>query len=32
MQNSSVVSVLREPAGLRSDDFAFRDTDYEQDA
>jgi Sap, sulfolipid-1-addressing protein len=30
MQNSSVVSVLREPAGLRSDDLAFRDTDYEQ--
>ncbi len=31
MQNSSVVSLLRERAGLQPDDLAFRYTDYEQD-
>jgi fatty acid CoA ligase FadD21 len=31
MQNSSVVSLLRERAGLQPDDIAFRYTDYEQD-
>lgn len=31
MQHSSVVSLLRERAGLQPDDLAFRYTDYEQD-
>ncbi|OCB48608.1 acyl-CoA synthetase [Mycobacterium malmoense] len=31
MQNASVVSLLRERAGLQPDDVAFRYTDYEQD-
>ncbi|MGV0037678.1 fatty-acid--AMP ligase FAAL21/FadD21 [Mycobacterium colombiense] len=31
MQSSSVVSLLRERAGLQPDDVAFRYTDYEQD-
>lgn len=31
MQHSSVVSLLRERAGLQPDDVAFRYTDYEQD-
>ncbi len=31
MQTSSVVSLLRERAGLQPDDLAFRYTDYEQD-
>ncbi|BBX62930.1 putative fatty-acid--CoA ligase fadD21 [Mycobacterium saskatchewanense] len=31
MQNSSVVSLLRERAGLQPDELAFRYTDYEQD-
>jgi fatty acid CoA ligase FadD21 len=31
MQNSSVVSLLRERAGLQPDDLALRYTDYEQD-
>ncbi|GFG64900.1 putative fatty-acid--CoA ligase fadD21 [Mycobacterium kubicae] len=31
MQNSSVLSILRERAGLQPDDIAFRFTDYEQD-
>jgi acyl-CoA synthetase (AMP-forming)/AMP-acid ligase II len=31
MQNSSVVYLLRERAGLRLDDLAFRYTDYEQE-
>ncbi|OBI34797.1 fatty-acid--AMP ligase FAAL21/FadD21 [Mycobacterium colombiense] len=31
MQGSSVVSLLRERAGLQPDDVAFRYTDYEQD-
>ena len=30
MQNSSVVSLLRERAGLQPDAIAFRYTDYEQ--
>ena len=30
MQNSSVVSLLRERAGLQPDDLAFRYTDYER--
>lgn len=31
MRSSSVVSLLRERAGLQPDDVAFRYTDYEQD-
>lgn len=31
MQNSSVLSFLRERAGLQPDDEAFSFTDYEQD-
>jgi acyl-CoA synthetase (AMP-forming)/AMP-acid ligase II len=31
MQNSSVVSLLRERAGLQPDDLAFRYSDYEQE-
>jgi fatty acid CoA ligase FadD21 len=31
MQNSSVISRLRERGGLQPDDLAFRYTDYEQD-
>lgn len=31
MQNASIVSLLRERAGLQPDDVAFRFTDYEQD-
>src|SRR6202000_700472 len=31
MQSSSVVSLLRERAGLQPDDLAFRYTDYDQD-
>jgi fatty acid CoA ligase FadD21 len=31
MPNASVVSLLRERAGLQPDDVAFRYTDYEQD-
>jgi len=31
MQNSSIVSLLRERAGLQPDDLAFRYTDYDQD-
>ena len=31
MQNSSIVSLLRERAGLQPDDLAFRYTDYERD-
>ena len=31
MQNSFVVDLLRERAGLQPDDLAFRYTDYEQD-
>jgi fatty acid CoA ligase FadD21 len=32
MQNSSVISLLRERAGLQPDNLAFRYTDYEPDA
>jgi len=32
MQNSSVISLLRERASLQPDGLAFRNTDYEQDA
>jgi fatty acid CoA ligase FadD21 len=32
MQNSSVMSILCERAGLQPDDLAFRYTDYELDA
>jgi fatty acid CoA ligase FadD21 len=32
MQNSSIIFLLCERAGLRPDDLAFRYTDYEQDA
>lgn len=31
MQHTSVVSLLRERAGLQPDELAFRYTDYEQD-